>query len=92
METRGSIMTAALPFGCGLTALLLQIGFLLLAVRLPRFVMRQDVFLRLAVQYIPVVIRTVDGFNPIASRVHYLNLYGSSCPAARDQHRHQAYG
>lgn len=60
------------------------------AVRLPRFVMRQDVFLRLAVQYIPVVRCAVDGFNPVASRVHQLNPYGSSCPATRDQHRHQA--
>lgn len=85
-------MTAALPFGCSTTALLLQIGFLLLAVRLPRFVMRQDVFLRLAVQNIPVVIRSVDGFNPVASRVHYFNLYGSSLCAAHDQHRRQAYG
>lgn len=51
---------------------------------LPRFVMRQDVFLRLAVQNIPVVIRSVDGLNPVASRVHYLNLYGSSLCAARD--------
>lgn len=59
---------------------------------LPRFVMRQDVFLRLAVQNIPVVIRSVYGFNPVASRVHYLNPYGSSCPAARDQHRRQPYG
>lgn len=50
-------MTAALPFCCGLTALLLQIAFLLMAVRLPRFVMRQDVFLRLAVQNVDVVIR-----------------------------------
>ena len=64
----------------------------ILAASLPRFVMRQDVFLRLAVQYIPVVIRSVDGFNPVASRVLYLNPYGSSCPAARDQHRRQAYG
>lgn len=63
-----------------------------MAVRLPRFVMRQDVFLRLMVQYIPVVRCAVDGFNPVASRVHYLNPYGSSCPAARDQHRRQAYG
>ncbi len=65
---------------------------LLLAVSLPRFVMCQDVFFRLAVQNIPVVIRSVYGFNPVASRVHYLNPYGSSCPAARDQHRRQAYG
>ena len=64
----------------------------LLAVFLPRFVMRQDVALRLLIQYIPVVVRSVDGFNPVASRVHYLNPYGSSCPAARDQHRRQAYG
>jgi hypothetical protein len=63
-----------------------------MAVRLPRFVMRQDVFLSLAVQHIPVVVRSVDGFNPVASRVHYLNPYGSSFPAARDQHRRQAYG
>lgn len=62
------------------------------AVSLPRFVMRQDVFLRLVVQYIPVVRCAVDGFNPVACRVHYLNPYGSSLCAARDQHRHQAYG
>ena len=48
MATQGSIMTAALPLGYGLTALLIHIGFLLLTVRLPRFVMHQDVFLRLA--------------------------------------------
>jgi len=41
--------------------------------------MRQDVFFRLAVQHIPVVIRSVDGFNPVASRVHYLTPYGPSC-------------
>ncbi len=85
-------MTAALPFGYGLTALLLQIGFLLLAVRLPRLVMHQDVFLRLAVKNVDVVIRQVDWLYPVASRVHYLNPYGSSLCAARDQHRHQAYG
>ncbi|HCR2009269.1 TPA: hypothetical protein ONC52_001060 [Enterobacter asburiae] len=50
-------MTASLPFGCGLTALLLRVGFILLAVRLPRFVMRQDVFLRLAVLNIDIVNR-----------------------------------
>ena len=90
--TRGSIMTAALPFGCGLTALLLDFELLLMAVSLTRFVMRQDVFLRLAVQNIPVVIRSVYGFNPVASRVYNLNLYGSSLCAARDQHRRQTYG
>ena len=54
--------------------------------------MRQDVALRLLIQHIPVVRGTVERFNPVASRVHYLNPYGSSCPAARDQHRRQAYG
>ena len=63
-----------------------------IAIFLPRFVMRQDVFLSLAIKNIPVVIRSVDGFNPVASRVHYLNFYESSCPAARDQHRYQACG
>ena len=66
-------------------------GFLL-AVRLPRFVMRQNVFLRLAVQNIPVVIRSVDGSNPVARRIDYLNPYGSSLCAARDQRRRQTYG
>ncbi len=50
-------MTAALPLGCGLTVLLLHFSVLLLAVRLPRFVMRQDVFLRLAVLNIDIVNR-----------------------------------
>lgn len=63
-----------------------------MAVRLPRFVMRLDVALRLLVQHIPVVSRAVDGLNPIAGRVHYLNPCGSSCRAARDQHRRHAYG
>ncbi len=60
-----------------------------LAIRLPRFVMAQNVFLRLTIHNFPVVIRAVDGINPIASRVHNLNLSESSYPAARDQHRHQ---
>lgn len=82
-------MTAALPFGCGLTALLLQIGFLLLAVRLPRFVMRQDVFLRLAVQYVDVVIRQVGRLYPVTGGINH-HRDASTCHAARDQHRHQA--
>lgn len=90
--TRGSIMTAALPFDCGLTALLLDFELLLLTVRLPRFVMRQDVFLRLLVQYIPVMIGSVDWIYPVTASVDDFNLYGSSFRAARDQHRHQACG
>lgn len=61
IETRGCIITAAPPFGCGLTALLLQIEFILLAVRMPRFVMRKDVFLRMAVH-------NVDGAINIVTR------------------------
>lgn len=91
MATRGSIMTAALPFGCGLTALLLQICFLLLAVRLPRFVMRQDVFLRLAVHNVDVVISQVDWLYPVTGSINDYRGGSSRC-AARDQHRHQAYG
>lgn len=84
-------MTAALPFGCGLTALLLQIAFLLMAVRLPRFVMRQDVFLRLAVHYVDVVIRQVDWLYPVTGSINH-HRDASTCHAARDQHRHQACG
>ena len=54
--------------------------------------MRQDVFLRLAVKNVDIVIRQVDRLYPVASRVDYLNPYVSSCPAARDQRRRQAYG
>jgi hypothetical protein len=50
-------MTAALPFGYGLINMFLQVGFILLAVSLPRFVMRQDVFLCLAVQNINIANR-----------------------------------
>ncbi len=84
-------MTAALPFGCGLPALLLQIGFLLLAVRLPRFVMRQDVFLRLAVHNVDVVISQVDWLYPVTGGINH-HRDASTCHAARDQHRHQACG
>jgi hypothetical protein len=41
-------------------------GFFL-AVRLPRFVMRQDVFLRLAVQNVNIVISQVDNPGPQAA-------------------------
>lgn len=67
IETRGCIITAASPFGCGLTALLLQIGFLLLAVRMPSFVMRKDVFLRMAVQNVDGAINIVTRYIVIVS-------------------------
>ncbi len=84
-------MTAALPFDCGISALLLQIGFLILAVRLPRFVMRQDVFLRLAVHNVDIVIGQVDWLYPITGGINH-HRDASTCHAARDQHRHQACG
>lgn len=54
--------------------------------------MRQNVALSLHIQHIPIVCRAVDGLNPGARRIDYLNPYGSSCPAAHDQHRRKAYG
>ena len=65
-------------------------GFFL-AVRLPRFVMRQDVFLRLAVHNVDVVISQVDWLYPVTAGVDDFNLCGSSFRAARDQHRHRPY-
>ena len=84
-------MTAALPFGCGLFALLLHFELLLLTVRLPRFVMRQDVFLRLAVHNVDVVFSQVDWFYPVTGGIDH-HRDASTRYAARDQHRHQAYG
>ena len=65
-------------------------GFFL-AVRLPRFVMRQDVFLRLAVHNVNVVIRQVDWLYPVTGGINH-HRDASTTPAARDQHRHQPYG
>lgn len=66
--------------------------FTRLAVRLPRFVVRQDVFLRLAIHHFDVVLSKPNDADPVAPGVDYLNLCGSSLHAARDQHRRQAYG
>lgn len=65
-------------------------GFFL-AVRLPRFVMRQDVFLRLAVHNVDVVISQVDWLYPVTGGINH-HRDASTCHAARDQHRHQACG
>lgn len=43
----------------------------LLAVRLPRFVMCQDVFLRLAVQHVNIVVCQVDNSSPQTARINY---------------------
>ncbi len=42
-----------------------------MAVRLPSFVMRQDVFLRLTVKNVDVVISQVDNPSPQAARINY---------------------
>ena len=42
-----------------------------MAVRLPSFVMRQDVFLRLTVKNVDVVICQVDDLGPQAARINY---------------------
>lgn len=62
------------------------------AVRLHRFVVRQHVFLRLAIHHFDVVLSEADDVYPVTAGVDDLNLCGSSLRAARDQHRHQAYG
>lgn len=65
--------------------------YLFTAVRLPRFVMRQDVFLRLAIHNIDVMISQVDWLYPVTGCVSY-HRDASTFRAARDQHRHQACG
>ena len=62
------------------------------AIRLHRFVMRQHVFLRLAIHYLNVVLSEANDVDPVTSGVDNLNLCGSSLRAAHDRHRHQAYG
>lgn len=61
------------------------------AVRLPRFVMRQNVFLRLAVHNVDVVISQVDWLYPVTGSIKH-HRDASTCYAARYQHRHQACG
>ena len=66
--------------------------FTRLAVRLPRFVVRQDVALRLPTHHFNIVLRQANHAHPVAAGIDDLNLCGSSLHAAHDQHRHQAYG
>lgn len=54
--------------------------------------MRQYITFGLLVHDGDVVFREVDWLHPVAAGVDNLNLCGSSLRAARDQHRHQAYG
>lgn len=67
-------------------------GCFLLAVRLPRFIVRQHVFLRLAIHHFDVMFSEADDVDPITAGIDNLNLCGSSLSAAHDQHCHQAYG
>lgn len=62
-----------------------------MTVNLPRFVMRQDVFLRLAVKYVDVVIGQEDWLYPVTGSINH-HRDASTCHAARDQHRYQANG
>ena len=62
------------------------------AIRLHRFIVRQNVFLRLAIHYLDVVHSEANDVDPVAPSVDNLNLCGSSLRAAHDQHHHQAYG
>lgn len=50
---------------------LLRGSGLFLAVRLPRFVMRQDVFLRLAVQNVNIVVCQIYNPGPQAARINH---------------------
>lgn len=68
-----------------------DIFFLFRAIFLPHFVMRQYVFLRLAVHNIDVVISQVDWLYPVTGGINH-HRDASTCHAARDQHRHQACG
>lgn len=63
----------------------------LIAVSLPRFVVRKNVALRMFIHNSNIVVGQVDWFNPVTRCVNdYWNA--STIHAARDQHRHQAYG
>lgn len=61
------------------------------AVGLHRFVVRQNVFLRLAIHHLDIVLSEANDAYPVAPGIDNLNLFGSSLRAARDQHRRQAY-
>lgn len=63
----------------------------ILAARLPRFVMRQDVFLRLEVHNVDIMILQVDWFYPVTRGINH-HRDASSFRAAHDQHRRHAYG
>lgn len=52
--------------------------------------MHQDVAFRLLIQYIDVVVGQVQWPDPVTSRIND-HRGGSSCRAAHDQRRHQAY-
>ena len=55
-----------------------------MAVRLPRFVIRQDVFLRLPIQNVDVVSSQVDWFYPVTGDFNH-HWDASTFYAARDK-------
>ncbi len=57
-------------------------------IRLPRFVMRQYVFLRLAVHHFNVVLSEANRTHPVTGSINDYRDGSIRC-AARDQHRHQ---
>lgn len=59
------------------------------AVRLPRFVMCQNVALRLLIQHVDIVVGQIDNPGPQTSGINH-HRGGRSFRAARDQHRYQA--
>lgn len=53
--------------------------------------MRQNVFLRLTVHHVDIVISQVDWLYPVTGGINH-HRDASTCHAARDQHRRQTYG
>lgn len=62
-----------------------------MAVRLPRFVMSQDVALSLLIKHVNVVVCQVDDSRPQAPSINH-HRGGCIFRAAHDQHHHQTYG
>lgn len=60
------------------------------AVCLPRFIIRQDVFLGVVVQTVDVVLSKINWLYPITGGINH-HRDASTIYATRDQHRHQTY-
>lgn len=63
-----------------------------LAVRLPRFVVRQYSALRLHVHHVNVMVRKVNRPHPVTRRINYRWWAYATIHAAREKHhRHEDY-